>query len=99
MKAGRIQVSGSGSSSNGSKKPFVAHPKKREGETSYAHAYERRNRGQYSQQINAVSIPAVAQQQQPQQGRQQNVPRQNNNYQQRQPRKFDPLPMSYAQAL
>ena len=77
MKAGRIQVVGSGSASNGGKKPFVAHPKKREGETSYAHAYEGRNRRQYPQQINVVSIPAVAQQQQPQPARQQNVLRQN----------------------
>src|ERR1043165_5650194 len=99
MKIGRIQVSGSGTSSSGSKKPFVAHPKKREGETNFVHAYERRNRRQYQQQINDVSILANAPQQQPQQARQQNAPRGNNNYQQRPPRKFDTLPMSYAQAL
>jgi hypothetical protein len=102
-------------SSSGVKKPFIQGQKRREGDASAISSYHnrdnRRNNFQnYHQQpyVAAVTIPAAAplqqqqSQRQPAQYQQQQQPGNRPAYQQRQrmmDRRFDTLPMSYAQLL
>ncbi|XP_050910855.1 uncharacterized protein LOC127126039 [Lathyrus oleraceus] len=99
IKAGKINDVGSSSS----KKPFSGAPRRREGETSAVQHRRGPNRNQHQyRQVAAVTIPAPQQRQPPQQPRQQQQ-QQQRPYQPRQrlqpDRRFDPLPMSYAELL
>ncbi|KAI5437590.1 hypothetical protein KIW84_023633 [Lathyrus oleraceus] len=98
IKAGKINDAGSSSS----KKPFSGAPRRREGETNAVQhrRVQNRNQNQY-RQVAAVTIPAPQQRQPPQQPRQQQQ-QQQRPYQPRQrmpERRFDPLPMTYAELL
>ncbi|KAI5382510.1 hypothetical protein KIW84_070080 [Lathyrus oleraceus] len=99
IKAGKIQEAGSSSS----KKPFAGAPRRREGETNVVHSRRSVNRGQY-RQVAAVTIPAPQPRQQQQQQQRGPPPQQQQQRpfqpRQRMPdRRFDPLPMTYAELL
>ncbi|KAI5429484.1 hypothetical protein KIW84_034174 [Lathyrus oleraceus] len=109
------KIQSGGGSSSGVKKSFIQGQKRREGDanaiSSYQNRDNRRNNFQnYHQQpyVAAVTIPAAAplqqqqSQRQPAQYQQQQQPGNRPAYQQRQrmmDRRFDTLPMSYAQLL
>ena len=99
IKTGKIQDAGSSSS----KKPFAGAPRRREGETNAVQHRRDQNRIEYRQAA-AVTIPAP----QPRQQQQQRVQQPQQQQQQQRPyqprqrmpdRRFDSLPMSYAELL
>jgi len=98
IKTGKIQDAGSSSS----KKPFAGAPRRREGETNVVQHRRDQNRIEYRQAA-AVTIPAPQPRQQQQQRVQQPQQQQQQRpYQPRQrmpDRRFDSLPMSYAELL
>ena len=93
IKLGKIQDIAVGSNTGNTKKSFGSHQKKKEGESSAV--YPQKGKGRYpdsDHQIAVVTIPMAPPQ------CQSYTPRQNNQQKPRIPlRKFDALPMTYAE--